>query len=82
MWKLYDLIWRRFVACQMVAGEWDSTTVSIRANTAIGEAEFRASESAALQQVVVAQESVIALGGGASGLVSFPSLLTLSELHF
>lgn len=42
MWKLYDLIWRRFVACQMVPAEWDSTSVSIKAPTAIGEAEFRA----------------------------------------
>jgi DNA topoisomerase-1 len=42
-WKLYDLIWRRFVACQMVPAEWDNTTVAIKANTALGEAEFRAS---------------------------------------
>ena len=27
--KLYDLIWRRFVACQMTPAEWDSTTVLI-----------------------------------------------------
>ncbi|MBI1827369.1 MAG: type I DNA topoisomerase [Planctomycetes bacterium] len=30
--KLYDLIWRRFVACQMTPAEWDSTTVFINAN--------------------------------------------------
>ncbi|MBX3355223.1 MAG: topoisomerase DNA-binding C4 zinc finger domain-containing protein [Phycisphaeraceae bacterium] len=29
-WKLYDLIWRRFVACQMVNAEWDSTSVTLR----------------------------------------------------
>ena len=27
--KLYKLIWQRFVACQMVHAEWDSTTVMI-----------------------------------------------------
>jgi len=29
-WKLYDLIWRRFVACQMVSAEWDSTSITLR----------------------------------------------------
>jgi DNA topoisomerase-1 len=41
--KLYQLIWRRFVACQMTAAQWDSTTVSIAADTEGGEAVFRAS---------------------------------------
>jgi len=27
--KLYDLIWRRFLACQMTPAQWDSTTVLI-----------------------------------------------------
>ncbi|MEM1212051.1 MAG: type I DNA topoisomerase [Planctomycetota bacterium] len=27
--RLYDLIWRRFVSCQMVPAEWDSTAVVI-----------------------------------------------------
>ncbi|HPD30162.1 MAG TPA: type I DNA topoisomerase [Phycisphaerae bacterium] len=40
--KLYELIWRRFVACQMTPAEWDSTTVLIQAKTVLGEAEFRA----------------------------------------
>jgi DNA topoisomerase-1 len=40
--KLYELIWRRFVACQMTPAEWDSTTVLIRAKTPPGEAEFKA----------------------------------------
>ena len=30
--KLYDLIWRRFVACQMVPAQWDSTTIEIEAD--------------------------------------------------
>ena len=28
--KLYKLIWERFVACQMVPAKWDSTTVEIK----------------------------------------------------
>ena len=38
--KLYDLIWRRFVACQMVPARWDSTGITI---TPAGvDARFRA----------------------------------------
>ena len=40
--KLYDLIWRRFVACQMTPAEWDSTTILIKAETALGEAILKA----------------------------------------
>ncbi|MBN2212456.1 MAG: type I DNA topoisomerase [Sedimentisphaerales bacterium] len=39
--KLYDLIWRRFVACQMAAGQWDVTSVAIAADTPLGEAIFK-----------------------------------------
>ncbi|MCH8966386.1 MAG: type I DNA topoisomerase [Planctomycetes bacterium] len=39
--KLYDLVWRRFVACQMTPAQWDSTTVLIAADTSQGEAVFR-----------------------------------------
>ncbi|HEX2838792.1 MAG TPA: DNA topoisomerase [Phycisphaerales bacterium] len=31
--KLYTLIWERFVACQMVAAQWDSTAVLITGGT-------------------------------------------------
>ncbi len=41
--KLYGLIWRRFVACQMTPAEWDSTSVLIKAPTPKGEAIFRTS---------------------------------------
>jgi len=41
-WKLYELIWRRFVACQMRPAEWDATTVMIEADTAVGPAVFKA----------------------------------------
>jgi len=41
-YKLYDLIWTRFVACQMTSAEWDSTTVLISAKTPQGEAVFKA----------------------------------------
>ncbi len=33
-WRLYDLIWRRFVACQMVNAEWDSTSITLRRSDA------------------------------------------------
>ncbi len=39
--KLYDLIWRRFLACQMTAAEWDSTSVSVEAETPVGTAVFK-----------------------------------------
>lgn len=41
--KLYDLIWRRFVACQMSPAQWDNTTIQIGADTSLGQAVFRAS---------------------------------------
>jgi DNA topoisomerase-1 len=40
--RLYDLIWRRFVSCQMKPAEWDSTTILISARTSRGEATFKA----------------------------------------
>ena len=39
--KLYDLVWRRFVACQMEPGRWDVTTLDIQADTAIGPCVYR-----------------------------------------
>lgn len=39
-YKLYDLIWRRFVACQMPPAEWDSTSVSLTCETRLGPARF------------------------------------------
>jgi len=41
--KLYELIWQRFVACQMAASLWDVTSISISAGTSQGEAIFKAS---------------------------------------
>jgi len=40
--KLYDLIWRRFVACQMESAKWNVTTLSITAPTSHGPATYRA----------------------------------------
>jgi DNA topoisomerase-1 len=40
--KLYGLIWRRFVACQMSPAEFDQTAVTIVSQTSGGEAVFRA----------------------------------------
>jgi DNA topoisomerase-1 len=41
-WKLYQLIWSRFVACQMPPAEFDQTAVMIAAPTKEGDAVFRA----------------------------------------
>jgi DNA topoisomerase-1 len=40
--KLYDLIWRRFIACQMAPAQWDTTAVEVRADTPIGPCVYRA----------------------------------------
>lgn len=41
-YRLYDLIWRRFVACQMSPAQWDNTTLRISADTTTGQAVFKA----------------------------------------
>jgi len=41
--RLYQLIWNRFVACQMTPAEFDATTATISAGTSQGEALFRGS---------------------------------------
>ena len=41
-YKLYDLIWRRFVACQMSPAVWAVTEAIITAETPDGIAEFKA----------------------------------------
>jgi DNA topoisomerase-1 len=41
-YKLYDLVWRRFVACQMASAEWEQTTVDIAAKTSVGQCWYRA----------------------------------------
>jgi len=40
--KLYELIWQRFVACQMTPAQWDVTNVSISTNADVGEVIFSA----------------------------------------
>jgi len=40
-YKLYDLIWRRFLACQMTPAKWDVTNLFIEAKTEIGDCLFR-----------------------------------------
>jgi len=42
-YKLYDLIWSRFVACQIASAQWDSVTVDVLAETSIGDCNYRAS---------------------------------------
>ena len=41
--KLYDLIWRRFVSCQMTPAVWNVTNLNIVADTAIGKCSYRTS---------------------------------------
>jgi len=40
--KLYELIWRRFVACQMTPAVWKTTEADIVAETPAGQATFKA----------------------------------------
>ena len=39
--KLYDLIWRRFIACQMTSARWDVTHLDIAAETSIGRCWYK-----------------------------------------
>ena len=41
-YKLYRIIWERFVACQMVEAQWDLTTILISGTDDSGELVFRA----------------------------------------
>jgi DNA topoisomerase-1 len=41
--KLYDLIWRRFLACQMNPAQYDTTSVKIQAQTSLGPAIYKTS---------------------------------------
>jgi DNA topoisomerase-1 len=41
-YRLYELIWRRFVACQMEPARWNVTTLSITAPTSLGPAVYKA----------------------------------------
>jgi DNA topoisomerase-1 len=41
-YKLYDLVWRRFVACQMAPAKWEQTTLDITAETSIGQCVYHA----------------------------------------
>jgi DNA topoisomerase-1 len=41
-YKLYDLVWRRFVACQMASAKWEQTTLDITAQTSVGRCWYRA----------------------------------------
>jgi len=41
--KLYDLIWHRFVACQMAPAKWDVTNLNIAAETSLGRCWYKAS---------------------------------------
>ena len=40
--KLYDLVWRRFVACQMTPAKWNVTNLNIVAETSLGPCQYKA----------------------------------------
>ncbi len=40
--KLYDLIWRRFVASQMAPAKWNVTNLDIAAETSVGQCNYKA----------------------------------------
>ncbi len=40
-YKLYDLVWRRFVACQMAPAKWSVTNLDIAADTSVGQCRYR-----------------------------------------
>jgi DNA topoisomerase-1 len=40
-YKLYDLIWRRFIACQMAGAKWSVTHLEIAAQTSVGCCRYR-----------------------------------------
>ena len=40
-YKLYDLVWRRFVACQMESAKWNVTNLNIKADTDAGPCWYR-----------------------------------------
>jgi len=39
--KLYDLVWRRFVACQMAPAKWNVTNLNITAQTSVGQCCYK-----------------------------------------
>jgi len=39
--KLYDLIWRRFVSCQMAPAKWNVTNLNIAAQTSLGQCWYK-----------------------------------------
>ncbi|MGB8226458.1 MAG: type I DNA topoisomerase [Sedimentisphaerales bacterium] len=41
-YRLYQLIWRRFVASQMTAAQWNTTTLEISADTSLGKCCYKA----------------------------------------
>jgi len=40
--RLYDLIWRRFIASQMLPAQWDVTNLTIVGETSVGRCTYRA----------------------------------------
>ena len=88
--KLYDLIWKRFVASQMAAAVMDTTSVDIRADTTPGNAQpeflFRATGSVlkfAGFMIVYTEgrdEAEVAEAADEEGKKQLPSLVNLEPL--
>ncbi len=72
--KLYDLIWRRFVACQMVPAQWDSTTVIIDVQGA--DARFRANGRTLVFDGFLKVMGIPTSGSGGEGDAILPPLET------
>lgn len=73
-YKLYDLVWRRFVACQMASAKWEQTTLDITAETSVGRCEYRATGR------VMIFDGFSKMWGTPSNLQQLPALKQNQEL--
>ncbi len=74
-WKLYKLIWERFVACQMAPAEFEVITALVGAETAGGEALWKASG----RRVVF--DGFMRLAGLSNGEQMLPALAEGQPVH-
>lgn len=74
--KLYHLIWRRFVACQMTPAVWNNTTVFIKAKSTRGDALFKTSG-----RQLVFDGHLRVTGTSDSGDAVLPDVEVQAELH-
>jgi len=72
-YKLYKLIWDRFVACQMVNAEWDSTTIMIEASGLSDEASPTTLEKAETSEAVFKATGRVLIFDGYLRVLGIPS---------